>query len=89
MSVDPAAATMLDATRDVVVDVLGLEDRAALPAPESPLLGAVPELDSMAVLELVVALQEAFSLEIEDEDITAEMFATLGSLAAFVAARRS
>ena len=41
----------------------------------------------MAVLELVLALEERFGITIEDEDVTADVFETLASLAAFVDAK--
>jgi acyl carrier protein len=48
------------------------------------LFGSLPEFDSMAVVTIVTALEEQFDIEIADDDLTAEVFATLGSLAEFV-----
>jgi acyl carrier protein len=56
---------------------------------QSPLLGSLPELDSMAVVSLIGALEERFGIAIDDDDISASTFETLGSLAAFVAAKRA
>ena len=70
-----------------MVATLGIEDRAARLDASTPLFGRLPELDSMAVVELVVALEERFGLTINDDEITAEVFETLGSLATFVAAK--
>ncbi|MEI5672936.1 MULTISPECIES: acyl carrier protein [unclassified Nocardioides] len=70
--------------RAVLVRVLGLEDRAHLLDPTTPLLGELPELDSLAVLELAVALEEEFDIVVDDADVTGELFATLGSLSAYV-----
>ena len=64
--------------------MLGLEDRADQLDADTPLLGSLPELDSMAVAELIVELEHHFDIIVDDGDITAEMFETLGSLAAFV-----
>lgn len=74
----------LDAVKAVVVETLGLEDRADSLHGDSPLLGSVPELDSMAVLELVLALEQRFGIEIDGDDIAAEIFETLSTLATFV-----
>ncbi len=72
--------------RAVVIKTLAIEDRAgALDAQTS--LTSIPELDSLAVLELVVELERRFGITVEDEDVTAEVFETIGSLAAFVAAK--
>ncbi|MFI7544396.1 acyl carrier protein [Actinoplanes sp. NPDC049599] len=68
----------------VLVSVLGIEDRAATIDAGTPLLGSLPELDSMAVLELVAALEQRFGVTIDDDDVTAEVFETLGSLTELV-----
>ena len=68
----------------VLVETLGVEDRAATIDASTPLLGSLPELDSMAVLELVAALEQRFGITVDDDDVTAEVFETLGSLTAFV-----
>jgi acyl carrier protein len=67
-----------------VIETLGVEDRADTLDATTPLLGALPELDSLAVLELVVELEQRFGIAIEDEDVTADVFATLASLTEFV-----
>ena len=50
----------------------------------SELFGSMPELDSMAVVSLAVALEREFDFEIDDEDFTGEVFDTIGTLAEFV-----
>jgi len=76
--------TTTDDVKAVLVSVLGIEDRAATISAGTPLLGSLPELDSMAVLELVAALEQRFGVSIDDDDVTAEVFETLGSLAALI-----
>jgi acyl carrier protein len=68
----------------VLVETLGVEDRAATIDASTPLLGSLPELDSMAVLELVAALEQRFGITVDDDDVTAEVFETLGTLTEFV-----
>lgn len=51
---------------------------------ETPLLGAVPELDSMAVVGILAAIEESTGITIADDEISADAFATFGTLAAFV-----
>lgn len=77
-------AIAIEDVKAVVVETLGLEDRADSLDADTPLLGAVPELDSMAVLELLVDLERRFGIEVDGEDVTADAFETLGSLTAFV-----
>jgi len=48
------------------------------------LLGGIPELDSMAVVHLITALEESFNIEIDDEEINGKTFETIGSLAEFI-----
>lgn len=74
----------IDAVKAVLVEILGLEDRADTLGADTPLLGALPELDSMAVAEVIVELESRFDIVLDDGDITAETFETLGSLTAFV-----
>jgi acyl carrier protein len=51
------------------------------------LFGSLPELDSMAVVELIYALEERFAIEVDGEEVTEEVFETLGTLATFVEAK--
>ncbi|MGH8596160.1 MAG: acyl carrier protein [Gammaproteobacteria bacterium] len=53
----------------------------------SPLLGAIPELDSFAVVTVVTGIEEHFGFSIDDDEISADTFATLGSLIALVEAK--
>ena len=68
-------------------EVLSLGGRASAFGRETPLLGAIPELDSMAVVSLITGLEEHFGLVVDDDDIDGSTFATVGSLADFVEAK--
>ena len=81
---DGNATLDIEAVKAVVIDTLGVEDRADAIDASTPLFGALPELDSMAVLELVLELEQRFEIEIDGDDVTADVFETLASLAAFV-----
>ena len=72
-------------TLRVLDEVLSLNGRSALFTRGTPLLGAIPELDSMAVVTLITTLEEQFGLVVDDDDIDGSTFATVGSLADFVA----
>jgi acyl carrier protein len=76
--------TTTEDVKAVLVSVLGIEDRAATIHADTPLLGSLPELDSMAVLELVAAFEQEFGVTIDDDEVTAEAFETLGSLTGLV-----
>ena len=74
-------------TRDILRDVLSLGDRADGLGLQSPLLGAVPELDSMAVVGVIAAIEDRFGFVIEDDEISGATFATFGSLVEFIRAK--
>ncbi|MEG3177592.1 acyl carrier protein [Sphingomonas sp. RB3P16] len=79
----------IDATvRATLRDVLGLsEARVAAFQAETPLFGALPELDSMAVAGLLTELEERLGVLIEDDEVDGEMLETYGALVRFVAAK--
>lgn len=83
-----STTSTLDAVKAVVVDTLGIEDRAHALDAGSPLFGSLPELDSLGVAELVVALELRFDVEFDGDDVSADTFETLGSLAAVVEDKR-
>ena len=47
-----------------------------------------PELDSLAVVEVITALEERFAFQIDDDEFSGEVFETIGSLAGFVEQHR-
>ncbi|WP_018690783.1 acyl carrier protein [Algicola sagamiensis] len=51
---------------------------------QTELLGAIPEFDSMAIMTLIIEMENQFGVSIVDDDIDAETFATFGSLASFI-----
>jgi acyl carrier protein len=76
--------TSLHDVRGVLVEALGIDDHAVGSDPAAPLLGEQPELDSMGVLALLLALEESFGIDVDGDEVTVEIFETLGSLTAFV-----
>ena len=77
----------MDTRADVLAvldDVLSLRGRSASFRDDMPLLAGVPELDSMAVANVLASLEERFGFTIDDDEIDAATFATVGSLVAFV-----
>jgi acyl carrier protein len=70
----------------VVVKSLAIDDRARELDADTPLT-SIPEFDSLAILDLVLDLERHFDIEFDDEDVTAEVFETIETLAAFVDSR--
>jgi acyl carrier protein len=70
--------------RAVLRDVLGLpEAQVAALDESSPLFGALPEFDSMAVAGLLTELEERLGILIEDHEVDADMLESFGSLLTF------
>lgn len=65
-------------------EILNLNGRSADFSGNTPLLGAIPELDSMAVVALITGLEERFDFVVDDDEIDGGVFATVGSLVEFV-----
>ena len=79
-----AHATAMQAVLEILETELALNGRAAGFTADTPLLGALPELDSMAVIGLINAMQERFGFYIEDDEIDGSAFATVGAMVDFV-----
>ena len=71
----------------ILDEVLSLNGRARAFTRDTPLLGAIPELDSMAVVSLITSMEDQFGLVVDDDDIDGSTFATVGSLADFVSSK--
>lgn len=65
-------------------EVLGLGGRALKFNAQTQLLGALPELDSMAVVTLINMLEERFGIAVNDEEISGDTFANVDSLTRYV-----
>jgi acyl carrier protein len=68
----------------VLDETLSLGGRALRFTADTHLLGAIPELDSMAVVSLLTTLEERFGIVVDDDEIDGATFATVGSLVGFV-----
>lgn len=80
--------TIADVVRDVLRDVLGIDaERAAAFDRETPLFGALPELDSMAVAGLLTELEDRLGIVIDDDDVDGDLLATFGALSDYATAK--
>ena len=68
----------------ILDEVLSLKGRSSSFTLETALLGAIPELDSMAVVALITSMEERFGFFVEDDEIDGASFATVGTLVDFV-----
>jgi acyl carrier protein len=75
---------IIDDVKAMTGTTLQLGDRARRFDADTGLFGGIPEFDSMAVGTLVSAIETRFGLTVEDEEITADTFATVGSLTHYI-----
>jgi acyl carrier protein len=75
---------LLDEIKVVVGKALQIHNRLQGMNADAPLLGAVPELDSVAVVNLITALEDHFGITVADDEVGASTFESLGSLTGFV-----
>jgi acyl carrier protein len=74
----------IEDVKTVLGRALQLGDKAKNFDAATGLFGNIPEFDSMAVVTVVTALEERFGIVVEDDEITADIFETVGSLSRFV-----
>jgi acyl carrier protein len=73
---------------EILVQVLQLPPKTVSQvSADTQLLGTIPEFDSMAVVTIITALEDRFGFTIDDDEIDASIFETVGSLVAFVEAK--
>ena len=74
--------------RAVLSDVLGIaRARVAAFSDATPMFGALPEFDSMAVAGLLTELEERLGITLEDDEVDADMLETYGALLGFAKAK--
>ena len=79
-----SADGVLDGVRESLGLSLQMQAKAMDFTEHTRLLGDLPELDSMAVLTIIGGLEEHFGIVVEDDDVSAETFETVGNLVTLV-----
>ena len=77
----------MDVEREVIKtleSVLGLDRAKHRLDAGSALLGSIAELDSMAVVSVLTALEERFGIAVDDDEVDGRTFASVASLTDFV-----
>ena len=77
----------IERLKPLLRDTLQLGKRAQALTADSHLLGSIPEFDSMAVVAVLTRIEEEFGITVDDDEMSAAVFETLGSLATFVAGK--
>ncbi|MCV2348551.1 acyl carrier protein [Paucibacter sp. Y2R2-4] len=70
--------------RSLLDETLNLEGRAQAFNEATPLLGALPEMDSMGVVSLLTAFEDKLGFSVDDDEIDGSVFQTFGTLLSFV-----
>ena len=68
----------------ILHSVLNVDPTAVAWSTETPLLGSVAELDSMAVVSILTALEEQFGFVVDDDEVDGRTFGSVGTLIRFV-----
>ncbi|MCB1975639.1 MAG: phosphopantetheine-binding protein [Nitrosomonas sp.] len=77
--------SLMDDVKRILRDTLVLDnDRVEKLDTTSPLLGNIIELDSVGVVSVLTAIEEEYGIVVEDDEISADVFKTLGSLIEFL-----
>lgn len=75
---------LIEQVKAVLTATLKVGPTAARWHADTLLLGNIPELDSLAVINVITALEDRFGIHIDDDEVSGDLFATLGTLSAFV-----
>ena len=78
----------VDQVKSLIGKILGIAERVDSMDASTRLLGSLPELDSMAAVELLAAIEERFGFEVDSGDIVTDTLETVGALAAYVEKNR-
>ena len=71
--------------KGIISDVLQLDDNRSRQLSDSTaLIGGIPEFDSMAVVGIMTAIEDYYGIVIDDDEVGAETFETIGTLVSFV-----
>jgi acyl carrier protein len=79
----------LDDVKQIIGEVLQIGSRVDSFDKDTQLLGSVPEFDSMAVVSILTAIEENMGIYIDDDEVSAEIFETVGGLYDFVVSKQA
>ena len=70
--------------KNILRDTLSLGERADRLTRDSQLLGGVPEFDSMAVVTVLTMVEDELGIQVDDDELSADVFASVGTLVDFI-----
>ncbi len=75
---------ILETMQSILINTLQLTMPQDSLTADFKLLGSVPELDSMAVVSLITAIEEHYDFIVDDDEINADTFENVGTLVNFI-----
>lgn len=72
--------TVLNEVLQILDNALQLNGRSSRFDRSTPLLGELPELDSMGVLAVISGLESHFGVSFHDEQLSGQRFSSVGAL---------
>ncbi|MYB89718.1 MAG: acyl carrier protein [Proteobacteria bacterium] len=72
---------------EVLAESLPLPETTYEMGEQAPLLGTIPELDSMAITGIIAGLEKNFGVVFDEEDLDAKAFQTVGILRDLIASK--
>ena len=76
------AQALADTVMDLVISTLG--KKSASLKPDDPILSGQANFDSFSLMEFVLRLEEAFGINIPDEDLDPDIFHSVKTIVAYV-----
>ena len=70
--------------KNILRDTLSLGERADRLTRDSQLLGGIPEFDSMAVVTVLTMVEDELGIQVDDDELSADVFASVGTLVDFI-----
>ncbi len=77
----------LEVARDILRSNLQLGARADNMDRNTALMGSLPEFNSLTVVGLIADIEEQTGNSVEDDEISADIFETVGTFADFIASK--
>ena len=78
---------MLEDVKHILQEALQLGEQIEGFESDTPLLGHLPELDSMAVVTIITLIEERYGIVFADDEISADAFESVGSLSGLIVAK--
>jgi len=76
----------LELTQQLLRSSMQLSEKTLL-TPDTELMAAFPEFNSLTITTLIMQIEESVDCEIDDDEINGEIFETVGSLTEFIAVK--